>query len=80
MFELNLLSAVDVNKLKVGLEVRIALFVVLKSLGDLFFEFGDFGLHRISLKLKITYIALLNNLASVEHLWVCLNLIIIMYT
>ena len=52
LFELNLLSTVDVNKLEVGLEVRIALFVVLKSLGDLFFEFGDFGLHRISLKIK----------------------------
>lgn len=47
LFELNLLSAVDVNKLEVWLEVRIALFIVLESLSDLFFEFGDFGLHRI---------------------------------
>ena len=41
---LNILSRVDVEKLKVSLDVSVALFEVLKSLCDFFFQFGDFSL------------------------------------
>ena len=41
---LNILSRVDVEELKVSLDVGVALFEVLKSLCDFFFQFGDFSL------------------------------------
>jgi len=44
---LNILSRVDVEELKVSLDVSVALFEVLKSLCDFFFQFGDFSLQQI---------------------------------
>ena len=44
MLEFNLLSRVDVDELEVGLDVGVALFVVLEGLSDLFLEFGDLSL------------------------------------
>jgi hypothetical protein len=44
LLEFNLLSRVDVDELEVGLDVRVALFVVLEGLCDLFLEFGDLSL------------------------------------
>ena len=45
LLELNLLGGVDVDELEVGLDVRVALLVVLEGLGDLFLEFGDLSLY-----------------------------------
>lgn len=47
LLELNLLGRVDVDKLEVGLDVRVALLVVLEGLGDLFLEFGDLSLFNL---------------------------------
>jgi hypothetical protein len=59
LFVLNLLSSVDVDELEVSLDIWVRLFVVLESLGELFLEFGDFG------------VSLLDDLAGVEHLLLC---------
>ena len=45
--ELNFFSRVDVEKLEVGLDVSIALFEVLKSLGDFFLELGNLNLFKV---------------------------------
>jgi hypothetical protein len=45
--EFNSLSRVDVEQLEVSLDIGVALFEVLKSLGDVFFELGDFGLYKV---------------------------------
>ena len=41
---LNMLGRADVEKLKVSLDFSVALFKVLKSLGNVFLEFSDLGL------------------------------------
>jgi homoserine dehydrogenase len=43
---LNILSRVDVEELKMSLDVSVALFEVLKSLCDFFFQFIDFSLQK----------------------------------
>lgn len=43
----NLLGGVDVEKLEVGLDVRVVCLEVLKSLGDFFFKFGNFDLFKV---------------------------------
>ena len=42
--QFNFLSRVNVELLEMGLDISVALFEVLKSLGNFFFEFSDFDL------------------------------------
>lgn len=43
----NLLSGIDIEKLEVGLDIDVVCLEVLKSLGDFFFEFGNFDLFKV---------------------------------
>lgn len=62
----NSLSRAYVKLLEVSLDISVALFEVLKSLGNVFFEFSDLDLYKLNFSLS-TYVVLLNDLASVEH-------------
>jgi hypothetical protein len=68
LFVLNFFSGVDVEKLEVGLDISVVLFVVLESLGDFFFELSNLNLLKVSGEGE-TYVGLFDDLASVEHIW-----------